>query len=118
MDTGAKIAVLRVQEVQQNHVLDLVNVRKDQWELENVSAKMESEEALATRVHQIISGRIVHKLVRLEVQAVFVLDTEHAMKEHRHRQAAFVLQVGKETIGKFAYFRLILFCCFKSNYMY
>ena len=96
MDTGAKIAVLRVQEVQQNHVLDLVNVHKGQQGLENVTAKTESEERLATRVHQIISGRIVHKLVQLEVQAVFVLGTEHVMEEHRRRQAVFVLQVGKE----------------------
>ena len=72
MVTTDLLAALHVQEAQQNHVLDLVNVRKGQKELENVPVKAESLEALVTCVQQIISGRIVNRLVRLKVQALFV----------------------------------------------
>ena len=106
MVTTDLLAALHVQEAQQNHVLDLVNVRKGQRELENVPVKVESLEALVTCVQQIILVRIVNRLVLLvEVQVLFVLDMEHVMQEHQCRQEiALVLKVGMAIIGKF-------FCC-------
>ena len=106
MVTTDPLAALHVQEAQQNHVLDLVNVRK---ELENVPVKAESLEALVTCVQQIISARIVNKLVRLEVQALFVLGTERVMQGHQRRQEiALVRKAGMEMTGKFQSIRMHL----------
>ena len=110
MVTTDLLAALHVQEAQQNHVLDLVNVRKGQRELENVPVKAESLEALVTCVQQIILVRIVNRLVLLEVQVLFVLDMEHVMQEHQCRQEiALVLKGGREIIGKFVYLFLFIF---------
>jgi len=102
MVTTDPLAALHVQEAQQNHVLDLVNVRKGQKELENVPVKAESLEALVTCVQQIISARIVNKLVRLENRALFVLGMEHVMQGHQRPQvSALVRKAGMEMTGKF-----------------
>ena len=103
MVTMDQHVALRVQEVQQILVLGSVNVRKDQRELENVLVKAESLETLVTCVQQIISGRIVNRLVRLvEVQVLLVLDMEYVMLEHQCRQEiALAPKAGMETIGKF-----------------
>ena len=102
MVTTDPLAALHVQEAQQNHVLDLVNVRKGQKELENVPVKAESLEALVTSVQQIISARIVNKLVRLENRALFVLGMEHVMQGHQRPQvSALVRKAGMEMTGKF-----------------
>ena len=102
MDTGVEIAVLNALVVQQLLVLDLVNVQKDQRELENVTVKVESQEVLVTFVQPIILVHIVNKVVLLKVQVLFVPGTEHVMQEHQCRQEiALVLKVGMEIIGKF-----------------
>ena len=66
-----------------------------------------------TFVQPIILVRIVNRLVLLEVQVLFVLDTEHVMQEHQCRQEiALVLKVGMEIIGKFVYLVVGVFSFF------
>ena len=119
MVTMDQHVALRVQEVQRILVLGLVNVRKGQQELENVLVKAESLEALVTCVQQIISGRIVNRLVRLmEVQVLLVLDMEYVMLEHQCRQEiALVPKVGMEIIGKFVSccWCFFFFVCFNTD---
>ena len=118
MDTGVEIAVLNALVVQQLLVLDLVNVQKDQRELENVTVKVESQEVLVTFVQPIILVHIVNKVVLLKVQVLFVPGTEHVMQEHQCRQEiALVLKVGMEIIGKFVSccWCFFFFVCFNTD---
>ena len=70
---------------------------------------------LAACVQQIILGCIVTKYVQKEVQAPFVLDTEHVMEAHQCQQEiVFVRKVGRETIGKFMYFYFVPISVYNS----